>query len=174
MRFQLGRVGLFHLLLSIALPKTDGKHEPWWKKKRATPSWQVIKDWEANQRAWEQAKRNRDRAKNPPPPPTTTPSPRTTPVWKGEYSPTQVWLICPQPGYGKPAYFKDCNSGFCELGCTQDRTKFVSLVIFELLVHSFFEWLGRSRESQILISFHHRHRHIARLLQLKPLGCGGN
>lgn len=60
----------------------------------------------------------------PTPPPTPSEPPPTRP-WKGAYSPTELWLICPEPEYDEePVYFKYCMDGVCEVGCREERTKF--------------------------------------------------
>ena len=139
MQFQLGRVGLFHLLLSIALPKTEGNHKGVWlwdKKKTPRPMTWVERRHSNSQHEMVMRVLETARRAGAPPPTTTTTTLATTPPWKGEYSATQQWLICPQAGYGKSVYFKDCSSGFCELGCTGERAKFVSVIIFEWLSDS--------------------------------------
>ena len=64
----------------------------------------------------------------PTPPPTPSEPPPTRP-WKGAYSPTELWLICPKPRIEydeETVYFKYCIDGVCEVGCREERTKFVS------------------------------------------------
>ena len=67
-----------------------------------------------------------------PPPPTPAPNPTTTTPpptrpWKGAYSPTELWLVCPKPKYEEdPVYTHYCAGSVCEVGCSQERSKFVS------------------------------------------------
>ena len=86
----------------------------------------------------------KDKAKEKVKPKTTTPKTSTQPPptrrWKGAYSPFELWIICPKPEYDdEPVFFKYCLDGGCEVGCREERTKYVSSFnwfAFELLVDS--------------------------------------